>query len=376
MKKWLIIAGILAVLFIGGYFALTFYAVKLIQPRLQKVVGRGFTLAEIKVRTTHLFIRGIQYEDPQSRQRFLHVEEMRIYPSLRSLLTRSIHINAVMIRQASFCFYRSREGSVVGPLVMAKEQGEREEVPEKEDRKKEEAIHVQIDRIRIEKGAVNFEDHKVAEPPVQIKLREVDFQIRDVRYPLASSQSPIEFKAKMEGRTQEGIVTLKGWIDAKTMDTDTSLEVRQIEVLTFEPYYRKRVTAGIESGYMDMDSKIAVREMRVDAPGELDLVNLHVKEGSGMVFWIPAETMVSLLEKKGHRIKVQFHLKGDLGNPQLSLQETFLTQVAISFAQALGIPIKVVGEEVLQGTLKGEKGLVEELQSVEKLFKKKKERKK
>ena len=86
--------------------------------------------------------------------------------------------------------------------------------------------------------------------------------------------------------------------------------------------------------------------------------------------------MVSLLVYKGHRIKVQFHLKGDLWNPQLSLQETFLTQVAISFAQALGIPIKVVGEEVLQGTLKGEKGLVEELQSVEKLFKKKKERKK
>jgi hypothetical protein len=35
----------------------------------------------------------------------------------------------------------------------------------------------------------------------------------------------------------------------------------------------------------------------------------------------------------------------------------------------------VVGEEVLQGTLKGEKGLVEDLQSIEGLFKKKKEKK-
>jgi hypothetical protein len=61
-------------------------------------------------------------------------------------------------------------------------------------------------------------------------------------------------------------------------------------------------------------------------------------------------------------------------NPQFSLQETFLTQVAIALAQALGIPIEVVGEEVLQGTLKGEKGLVEGLQSIEGLFKKKKEK--
>ena len=33
-------------------------------------------------------------------------------------------------------------------------------------------------------------------------------------------------------------------------------------------------------------------------PGELDLINLHIKEGGGTVFWIPAETLVSLLEKK------------------------------------------------------------------------------
>jgi hypothetical protein len=68
-------------------------------------------------------------------------------------------------------------------------------------------------------------------------------------------------------------------------------------------------------------------------------------------------------------------VKGNMDNPQFKLQESFLTQVAISFAQALGIPIKVVGEEGLQGTLKGERGLVEGLQSIEGLFKKKKEKK-
>ena len=65
MKKWFILIGILAVLFIGGYFVLSFYAVKFIQPHLQKVMGPGFTLEEIKLKTTYLSAKGIQYEDPR-----------------------------------------------------------------------------------------------------------------------------------------------------------------------------------------------------------------------------------------------------------------------------------------------------------------------
>ena len=375
MKKWFILIGILLVLLIGGYFVLTFYAVKFIQPRLQTVMGAGFTLERINLKTTYLSARGIQYEDPRSKQRFFQVEELRIYPSPLSFLKKSLHIKELTVLRPSFFFYRSREGRMIGPWVTTKKEGEEKEISEKEEKKSGEAVEVQIDRIRIQKGSIDFEDRKVGDPSSQMKLRDLDFEIRDIRYPLTSLHSPVELKGKMKGKAQEGSITLKGWIDAKTMDMETSLKIREIEVKTFEPYYRKRVTAGIESGTLDMDSRIAVKEKRVDAPGELELINLRIKEGGGNVFWIPAETLVSLLEKKGHQIKAKFHVKGSVENPQFSLQETFLTQVAISLAQALGIPITVVGEEVLQGTLKGEKGLVEELQSMEGLFKKKKEKK-
>jgi len=374
MKKWLTAAGILAALCIGGYFILTFSAVKLIQPRLQKVMGHGLTLEEIKLRITYLSLRGVQYEAPGSKQRFLQVEEIRVYPSLLSLVKGSLHLKEVTILRPSFFFYRSREGRMAGPWVTGKMESGRKEVPGGKEEKSREPIQFQIDRIRIQKGSVDFEDRKVGEPPAQIKLRDMDFEIRNIGYPLTSVHSPVRLYAKMNGKGQKGSIDTEGWIDAKNMDTETSLKIRNIEVKTLEPYYRKRVTAEIESGTMDMDFKIAVKEGRVDAPGEFDLINLRVKEGGGMVLWIPAETLVSLLEKKGHQIKVKFHVKGNMENPQFSLQETFLTQVAIAFAQALGIPINVVGEEVLQGTIKGEKGLMEGLQSIEGLFQKKKEK--
>jgi len=375
MKKWFIVIGILVVLLVGGYFILSFYAVKLIQPRLQKAMGPGFTLAEMRFKTTCLSLRGIQYEDPHLKQRFLQIEEMRIYPSLLCLLKKSLHIKEFAILEPSFFFYRSREGRLIGPWVKIEKEKEGKETFEEAEKKKGEPIQIQIDRIRIEKGSIDFEDRKVGEPPVKIELEDINFEMRNIEYPITSVHSPVQLKGKMKGKGQNGSIDMKGWMDTKTMDMETSLKIRDIEVKTFEPYYRKRVTAEIESGTMDMDSNIAVREMRIDAPGEFDLINLHVKEGGGMVFWIPAETWVSLLEKKGHQIKVKFHVKGNMGNPQFNLQETFLTQVAISLAQALGIPIKVVGEEALPGASKQEKGLVEELQSMEERFKKKKEKK-
>ena len=370
MKRWFILIGILAILLIGGYFALTFYAVKFIQPYLQKVAWPGFTLEEIKVKTTHLSAQGVQYEDPHSKQRFLQVKEIRVYPSLLSLLKKSLYIREVTLIQPSFFIYRSREEGVAGPWVTIEKGREGKEVPEEEKKKEKEPLQVRINRIRIQKGSIDFDDGKVT-PPAHIKLRELDFEIEDIRYPLASSHCPIALKGKMEGTTQEGRLDAKGWIDLKTMDLETSLKIREIEIKTFEPYYRKRVSAEIESGHMDLDSKVTVQEKRIDAPGELDIVNFHIKGGGGTVFWIPAEMLIPLLEKKRNEVKAPFHVKGNLANPKFSLQETLLTGIGFSFMEALGLPVKGLAEGFFGEPEKGMGGL----KSLEELFRKKKERK-
>ncbi len=378
MKKWFILVGILFVLAIGGYFVLSFYTVKFVQPHLQKGMGPGLTLAEVKLKTTYLSARGIQYEDPDSKQRFLQIEEVRIYPSLLSLLKRSLQIREVTILQPSFFFYRSREGIYFGPWVTVKKgkKGEEtsEEVKEKGEETVREPIPIEIDRIRIQRGAVDFEDRKVGEPPTQIRLRDLDFEIKNIRYPLAPLHSPFELKGKLKGKKQEGSISTKGWVDLKTMDLEASLKIREIEVETFKPYYRKKVSAEIDSGTMDMESKITLKGKRIDAPGELDFVNLHIKEGGGTVFWIPAETLASLLEKKRNQVKAPFHVKGNLGDPRFNLQETFLTQIAFSLTEALGLPIKSLGGSI-GGTGKGIEGLTEGIKSIEEMFKKKKEKK-
>ena len=376
MKKWLILAGIVAIIFIGGYFVLSFYAVKFIQAELQKVVEPGFTVNEIKVKSTYLSAKGIRYEDPHSKQKFFQIEEMRIYPDLSAFLEGTIGIREFTIQQPSLYYYRSQEGTLVGPWGGMEKGREESEVSNDRERKGKEPLHIKIDRIRIQKGSIDFEDRKMGEPPAQIKLRELDLDLRDFQYPIISTHSPIELKAKMEGKTKEGDLYTKGWIDLKTVDMETSFKVREIDVRVFEPYYRKRVSAEIETGHIDMDAKVTVKKRMIDAPGQLELGNLHIKEGGGTVFWIPAKHLISILKDKKNRINVRFHVKGNIDDPQFSLQETFLNRLAISLAEALGIPIKRVGETIFKGTGKGAEELSEGLKSIEELFKKKREKKK
>jgi hypothetical protein len=368
MKKWILGIGIVVVLFIGAYFILSFFAVKVIQSQIQKAVGLGFTLREIRVKPTHVSITGLQYEGLATKKKYLQIEELRVYPAVLSFLKGPLRIREFLALKPSFFFYRTREGVLNGPWILEKK--EKKEGEEKKPGGKE-PVSIKIDRFRIQKGAVDFEDMKMGEPPTQIRLRDLDLEIKDIQYPLRSARSPVELKGKMKGKRTDGELYAKGWMNFETSDMETSFRAREIEIKTFEPYYRKRVSAEIESGFMDMDATIDLKERRINAPGQLILSDLRIKEGEGTVFWIPAKTLISILKGKGNRIQVKFHVKGNMDDPQFNLREAILVRIAVSLAQAMGVPVIGAGEALFKGTGKGAEGLTEGLKTLEELLKKK-----
>jgi hypothetical protein len=375
VKKWFVLLGLVILLVIGSLSVLSFFGVKFINTELGRRMGPGIAVSEIKIRLTHLAVRGIRYEDPRLKKPLLQIEEVNIYPTLFSFLKGELRIRELTILRPSFFFYRSRDGTFVGPWpATGKEPGETGGRETKETREGK-AFQVRIDRIRIQEAAVDFQDRNVEEPPAEIRLRKVDLEVRDIQYPFASARSPVTLKGKMKGPTKEGEIELKGWINFDNLDMDTLFKVREIEVKTLEPYYRKRVSAEIESGDMTMQAKITINKKVIDAPGSLELTRLNVGGGGGSVFYIPAKTVVSLLKDRGNRINVNFHVKGNLDDPRFSLQENIMRRIGISVAEALGVPIRIVGEEFLKGAFTGTKGVAEGLRSMEELFRPKKEKK-
>jgi hypothetical protein len=375
VKKWFVLLGLVILLVMGGLSVLSFFGVKFVNSELRKTLGSGITVSEIKIRLTHLAVSGIRYEDPRLKKPLLQIEQVNIYPTLFSFLKGELRIRELTLLRPSFFFYRSRDGTFVGPWpATGKEKGETGGKETKGTREGK-AFQVRIDRVRIQEASVDFEDRNVEEPPAEIHLRKVALEVGGLHYPFASVRSPVTLKGKMKGPTKEGEIEVKGWINFSTLDMDTLFKVREIELKTLEPYYRKRVSAEVESGDMTMEAKITVNNKVIDAPGSMELTRLRIGSGGGSVFYIPAKTIVSLLKDKGNRIKVNFHVKGNLDDPRFNLQENIITRIGISLAEALGVPIRVVGEEFLKGAFTGTKGLAEGLKSIEELFRPKKEKK-
>jgi hypothetical protein len=371
MKNWLVPVAAIVIILIGGFFAFSFYLVKQVEPQLQGLMGPGFTVGEIRVKPLYLSAERIGYEDPQSMHHFLEIEEIRVYPALLSFLKPPLRIREVSIHRPSFFLYRTQEGAF-NSLWMA-EQGEKTTgTTEEKKSEKGKPVSIKIDRFRIRKGSFDFEDMKMGMPSVQIKVRELDLDLDHFQYPFVSIRSPFALTGEIDGRTKHGKIDLKGWVNLQTMDMETVFMAQGVDVKSFEPYYRKRVSAEIDSGSLSMESRITVKDKRIDASGKLELTNLHIKGGEGTVFWIPAKTLIALLKEKGDRVEVPFRMKGNAGDPEFKLQEVFLTQIALSLLETLGVPIQITGEEIFERILKGEKGWVEELKLMKKRLKEKK----
>jgi hypothetical protein len=373
MKNWLVSVTAIAIILIGGFFALSFYLVKQVEPQLQGLMGHGFTVGEIRVKPLYLSAERIGYEDPQSKQRFLEIEEIRVYPALLSFLKPPLRIREVSIYRPSFFLFRTQEG-VFNSLWIVEKREKTTGTTEEGKGGKEKPVSIKIDRFRIRRGSFDFEDMKMGMPPVQIKVRKLELNIDHFQYPFVSIRSPIELTGEIDGRAKNGKIDLKGWVNLQTMDMEAVFMARGLDLKSFEPYYRKRVTAEIDSGSLSMESQITVKEKRIAIFGKLELTNLHIKEGEGTIFWIPAKTLIALLKEKGDRVEVPFRMKGNVGDPEFKLQEAFLTQIALSLLEALGVPIQIGGEEIFEGFLKGEKGWVGELKLLKKQFGKKKKK--
>ena len=158
MKRWLVIAGIAALLLGGAYLLLSFYVVKWSQGLLQKAIGPGWTISQVKTKMTHFSIHGLRFEDPHTKQKYLEVGEVNIYPAPFSFLRRRLQIKDLVFIKPSLFFYRTREGDLIGPWVSVIRGEEKGEASSHQRREKErETLLISIDRLRIEKGSIDFE---------------------------------------------------------------------------------------------------------------------------------------------------------------------------------------------------------------------------
>lgn len=341
MRRWMILSGIVFFLLTGAYLTLSFYAVSLIQPQLQKALGPEAAVDRIRVKATSLSAYGIRFY--KNNEILLKVEEIRIYPSLLTPFQEGVYLREVSLIAPSLFLRRTRNGQWVGPWKAGgKGATDREDShPPKEKESQSNIVRpVRIGQVRIEKGTIEVEDQKIEPAPYNILFRDVEGIIGKMGYPLSSVRPPIELKGKGKGGGREGEFSLNGWIGPETSEVALSLLLRGVEPKLFEPFYRKWVALEIDAGSLNAEIHIAVEKGILELSGRLELIGLQVKSEEGTCFYVPTRVLQNRLKEKGESLMVPIHMKADLSDPRFDLQEALLRGIGFSFAEALGFPVR------------------------------------
>lgn len=312
---------------------MSYYSAKLIKPKVIEAFGPGSSISQINVTTSYVALKGIHIEDPQTKLELLNIDEIRVTPMIWTLLSRqNIIISSIVFDNPYFFIYRSRDSVLTGPGISERK---RKTEPEK----KTTGI-ITIKKIKIKSGYLRFIDHKNNEPPAIIKLVSLQSEISNIKHPFpVNNRSPLVLKSKISKENNGGDISIKGWIDLESMNLDLKIDLSDVDMKPFEPYYEKKFGDLIKGGNATIVSSVIINNHFLDVNGNLRLFNLDINEKSSLQGVITKETLSQILKKQDNQVKTDFSVKGDLQNPQFSPSYEISKSILSNLSSKTGISI-------------------------------------
>ena len=342
-RRGLVALALLLIVTVGGVIGFRL-AVEFLKGKVLEALGPGSEIAAIRVGRSGVTVNGLRIRGPEGwpAADALRAERVEIAPSLRSFLSGEMRIWSVRIVKPYVSALRTKDGKLrVVPSLL-------ESPPSKEgERGSAAAPPVYIGKITLEDGAVEVFDATVAQPPLEIRVEQLQASVRNVLVPALTGKSEFDLSGLLKGAQQDGRVTVGGWAEVATKDSSVKMELRGVDLVALQPYLSTEAEARVQRGVLDLDLQSDVRGNRLRAPGTVTIANLEFAPGGGMkdtFLGAPRTAVLAFMKGKDNRIVIDFTLKGDVNNPKFSINEAFATRLATSLAEGLGVSIRGVAE--------------------------------
>lgn len=357
-KRWGLIAlAVLVVLIAGGVVGFR-AAVGVLKGKVVEALGPGSKITRIRVGWASVNVEGLQIEGPRGwpAPDTVRAERITIVPSLRSVLSGQFRVHSVTIVRPYLSVLRTSEEQLqMIPSLLA---GASEKHPAAGSSAPAAAPRtLTVGRITLREGVLEFFDATVTQPPLKIRLEQVQATVGDIVVPALTGKTGLDLAGVLKGVQRDGTVAMAGWVEIASKDSSVHTTLRSVDLVALQPYLIKARETGVQKGTLDLDLQSDVRKNRLKAPGKLTISNLELtpaKDAFGTFMGAPREAVVAFLKNQDNKIDVHFVLEGDINNPQFSLNEALTTRLASSMAETLGVSLGGVAKGV--GGL-GQKGV-------------------
>jgi len=200
-----------------------------------------------------------------------------------------------------------------------------------------------IERVRIERGTLNFADYTTLRPYFAAGIEDLQGRIDGL-----SSDPASRARVALEGKVDRyAPVTINGEVNYLSAQsyTDLAADFRNIELTTFTPYSGKFAGYRIDKGKLTAELNYHVENRRLDAKHRIvaDQLELGDKVDSPDATKLPVKLVIALLRDRHGVIDLSVPVTGTLDDPKFRLGPVIWKVVLNLLTKIVTSPFALLG---------------------------------
>lgn len=191
----------------------------------------------------------------------------------------------------------------------------------REDKKpaKKSGSNILFGSLLINNGNLKFIDHRVSKPATLTAFSEINCDISNsVSIGLGKVITKIDASGKIEG---QGKFSVKGKGDflSKPMSFDGNINVEDLPLPEFAPYYGKFLSVLVKSGNASLFTNALCDKGNLDVKNNASIANLDLEPigdpSQTLLFELKTSDVLDFLKDENNTVKFSFNISGDLTKP-------------------------------------------------------------
>ncbi len=184
---------------------------------------------------------------------------------------------------------------------------------------------VYLTGLHIRNGRVIFTDKKVSSGGVKIIIDKLNLNVSKAILPVTALNVRFDLSAGFTDSAANplGSVLAKGWVDMSAKDMDAKLQVKDLEITQFEPYFGNFISnKKISAGKLNLTSLFKAKDDQLEIANNFRLFGLtyaqqeNTQESSGLDLDMVKNTLDLFTDKSGN-LDLEFTINTRLDNPAL-----------------------------------------------------------
>lgn len=214
---------------------------------------------------------------------------------------------------------------------------------EKKTAKKSESP-ILFGRLLINNGSIKFIDHRVSKPATLTVFSDINCDISNA---VSIGRGKVITKIDTSGKIEEqGRFSVKGKGDflSKPTSFDGDINIENLPLLKFSPYYASFLSVTVKSGNANLFTKALCDKGNLDVRSSASINDLNMEPigdpTQTLLFELKTSDVIEFLRDENNSIKFSFNISGDLTKPDFKwgpeIQRAMRDAMLRAFTEGVG----------------------------------------